>query len=128
MPLPATSRSLARTVDGVYRESPCSLVGARPARDFLLPAEGLISFAAGHHDGFRSGGISRLDYENVTRLYSETARNTIQQTPNRLIAIVSICIVWNTAGGIEHGLSSGDSVPSPCPMDTVKNSGALRAT
>jgi hypothetical protein len=125
-PLPATSKSLARSGDGVYRESTRSLVGARVTRESRLPAVGLINFdATKHYDRFRSDGISRLEYEYVTRLYSETARRTFHRKSNRFDVIVSIWIIWNAADGVDHGLSSADSGPHHCAMEVLHSTAAL---
>ena len=81
--LPVTS--LARSVDGVFRES--SLVRARMARG--LPDE---VHRPGHNkydDAFGSDGIS---CERAARLYAETARLTTSRKSSTLVVIASICL------------------------------------
>jgi hypothetical protein len=84
-----TSRSLARSVDGVYRDSSSSLVRAQLTRG-LLPDDGLSSFSESIHDAFESGEVS--SYERAARLYSETARKTTNQKSNTFVVIVSLCV------------------------------------
>lgn len=102
--LPVTSKSLVRNVDDIYREGTSSLVGAPLTGELLLPDDGFVRLeATRHHDGFRSDENSRLRYEYVARLYSETASKTNLQKPNTFVVIVSICIVWNATDGVDHG-------------------------
>jgi hypothetical protein len=79
-----TSRSLARSVDGVYRDSSSSLVRAQLTRG-LLPVDVLSSFSENIYDAFESGEVS--SYERAARLYSETARKTTNQKSNTFVVI-----------------------------------------
>jgi hypothetical protein len=81
--LPVTS--LARSVDGVYRES--NLVRAQLMRG--LPDDVRRLGMNRYHDAFGSGGIS---YERAARLYAETARLTTRRKSNTFVVIVSICL------------------------------------
>jgi hypothetical protein len=83
--LPVTSRSLARDVDGIYRES--GPVGAQLARG--LPDDVTSSGEGKYYDALGSGGVS---YARAARLYSETARITISQKSNTFVVIASICV------------------------------------
>jgi hypothetical protein len=86
-----TSRSLARSVDGVYRDSSSSLVRAQLTRG-LLPVDVLSSFSESIYDAFESGEVSSYEYERAARLYSETARKTTNQKSNTFVVIVSLCV------------------------------------
>jgi hypothetical protein len=83
-----TSRSLARSVDGVYRDSSSSLVRAQLTRR-LLPVDVLSSFSENIYENiyhaFESGEVS--SYERAARLYSETARKTTNQKSNTFVVI-----------------------------------------
>jgi hypothetical protein len=80
-----TSRSLARSVDGVYRDSSSSLIRAQVTRG-LLPVDVLSSFGEALEGGEASS------YERAARLYSETARKTTNQKTNTFVVIASLCV------------------------------------
>ena len=84
--VPVTPRSLARNLDGVYRES--SLAKAQPVRGLPDGTSSPDEFK--YYDVFGSGAVS---CERAARLYSETARLTTRQNSNRFVVIASICIV-----------------------------------
>jgi hypothetical protein len=86
-----TSRSLARSVDGVYRDSSSNLVKARITRE-LLPVNVLTSFSESTYDAFQSREVSSYEYARATRLYSETAKKTTNQKSNTFVVIVSLCV------------------------------------
>jgi hypothetical protein len=85
----ATSKSLARSVDGVYRDNSSSLVKAQLTIG-LLPVDVLSSFSENKYDAFESGEVS--SYERAARLYSETARKTTNQKSNTFVVIASLCV------------------------------------
>ena len=88
-----TSRSLARNIDGVYRDSSSSLVRAQLTRG-LLPVDVLSSFSENIY-AFESGEVS--SYERAARLYSETARKTTNQKTNTFVVIASLCVTSTPA-------------------------------
>ncbi|MBR1149275.1 hypothetical protein [Bradyrhizobium sp. JYMT SZCCT0428] len=77
--------SLARSLDGVYRES--NLVRAQLARG--LPDDVRRLGMNRYYDAFGSGGIS---CERAARLYAETARLTIRRKSSTFVVIASICV------------------------------------
>lgn len=81
--LPAP-RQLARSIDGVYRDSAFSLVGRLPTPVLLLPHDAPIAPNA-------SGDILKLEHKRAARLYSETARKATNQKSNTFVVIVSLC-------------------------------------
>jgi uncharacterized ParB-like nuclease family protein len=88
--LPVTSRSLAKSVDGVHRDRTFSLVSTLLTRGSLLPDDALISFnAAKYYYGFGSAE-TKLTYEPAARLYSETARKTTNRKSRTFVVIVSL--------------------------------------
>ena len=84
----ATSKSLARSVDGVYRDNSSSLVKAQLTVG-LLPVDVLSSFSE-NYDAFESGEVSSC--ERAARLYFETARKTSNQKSNTFVVIASLCV------------------------------------
>jgi hypothetical protein len=97
--LPVTSRSLARGVDGIYRDGSSCLVRTQLTSG-LLPIDVLSSFSESTYDAFGSSEISsyeRAAYERAARLYSETAaRKSTDQKSNTFVVIVSLCVVSMT--------------------------------
>jgi hypothetical protein len=85
---PVTSRSLAKNVDGIYRES--SLVKAQLARGSPDDVSGPGESRYKSYDAFGSGGAS---YERAVRAYSETARMTTGRKSSTFVVIASICLV-----------------------------------
>jgi hypothetical protein len=85
IPLPVTSRSLARNADGIYRES--NLVRVQPAR--RLPDE---VRRPGEDEYYESFGSGRISCERAARLYAETARMTTSRKSNTFVVIASICV------------------------------------
>ena len=83
-----TSRSLARSIDGVDRNSGSTFVRAQLTRR-LLPVDELSSFSENIYV-IESGEIS--SYEHAARLYSETARKTTNQKTNTFVVIASLCV------------------------------------
>ncbi|SHN71314.1 hypothetical protein SAMN05444170_1991 [Bradyrhizobium erythrophlei] len=83
-----TSRSLARSIDGVYRDGSSSLVRAQLTRRLLHVDE--LSSSSENMYAFESGDIS--SYEHAARLYSETARKTTNQKTNTFVVIASLCV------------------------------------
>ena len=84
-----TSRSLARNIDGVYRDSSSSLVSAQVTRG-SLPVDVLSNFSENIYDAFEDGEAS--SYERAARLYSETAGKTTGQKTNTFVVIASLCV------------------------------------
>ena len=84
----ATSKSLARSVDGVYRDNSSSLVKAQLTVG-LLPVDVLSSFSENYY-AFESGEV--FSCERAALLYSETARKTSNQKSNKFVVIASLYV------------------------------------
>jgi hypothetical protein len=83
-----TSRSLARSIDGVDRNSGSTFVRAQLTRR-LLPVDVLSSLSE-NISAFQSDEVSL--YEHAARLYSETARKITNQKTNTFVVIASCCV------------------------------------